>query len=53
MTIEARYDNGYNIWSYGILYNKSNYRLLARGDEFVITLHSNNALRVEEFVIWV
>jgi hypothetical protein len=53
MTIEARYDNGYNIWSYGILYNKSNYRLLARGDEFVITLHSNNALRVEEFMIWV
>jgi hypothetical protein len=53
MTIEARYDNGYNIWSYGILYNKSNYRLLARGDEFVITLYSKNALRIEEFVIWV
>lgn len=52
LTIEARYDNGYNIWSYGILYNKTNYRLLARGEEFVITIHSNNALRIEEFLIW-
>jgi hypothetical protein len=52
LTIETRYDNGYNIWSYGIIYNKSNYRILARGDEFVITLHSNNALRIEEFLLW-
>jgi hypothetical protein len=52
MTIEARYDNGYNIWSYGIMYNKSEYRLLARGSEFVVSLYSNNALRVEEFSLW-
>jgi hypothetical protein len=53
LIIEARYDNGYNIWSYGIMYNKSNYRLLARGTDFIITLKSNNALRLEEFVLWV
>jgi hypothetical protein len=53
LIIEARYDNGYNIWSYGIMYNKSNYRLLARGTDFVITIHSNNALRIEEFSLWV
>lgn len=52
LTIEARYDNGYNIWSYGILYNKSNYRLLARGEDFVFTLYSINALRLEEFLVW-
>jgi len=52
LTIEARYDNGYNIWSYGILYNKSNYRLLARGTDFVFTLFSKNALRLEEFTLW-
>jgi hypothetical protein len=53
LTIEARYDNGYNIFSYGIFYNKSNYRILSRGEDFVITLHSNNALRLEEFSLWV
>jgi hypothetical protein len=52
LTIEARYDNGYNIFSYGILYNKNNYRILNRGTDFVITLYSNNALRIEEFSLW-
>jgi hypothetical protein len=52
LTIEARYDNGYNIFSYGILYNKSNYRILNRGTDFVITVYSNNALRIEEFSLW-
>jgi len=52
MTIEARYDNGYNIWSYGVLYNKSNYRILVRGNEFVISLYSTNALRIEGFSLW-
>jgi hypothetical protein len=52
LSIEARYDNGYNIWSYGILYNKSNYRMLVRGTDFVITLYSKNALRIEEIFLW-
>jgi len=52
MTIEARYDNGYNIWSYGVLYDKSNYRILVRGEEFVISLYSTNALRIEGFNLW-
>jgi hypothetical protein len=51
LTIEARYDTGYNIFSYGILYNKSNYRILSRGTDFEITLHSNNAMRVENIVL--
>jgi hypothetical protein len=53
LVIEARYDNGYNIWSYGILYNKNNYRILARGTDFVITLYSKKFLRLEEFELWV
>ena len=52
LTIEARYDNGYNIFSYGIIYNKNNYRILNRGTDFVITLHSQNALRIEELSLW-
>jgi hypothetical protein len=52
LTIEARYDNGYNIFSYGVIYNKNNYRILNRGTDFVITLHSNNALRLEELSLW-
>jgi hypothetical protein len=52
LTIETRYDNGYNIFSYGVLYNKSNYRILVRGNDFVITLNSDNALRLEEFLLW-
>jgi hypothetical protein len=52
LTIEARYDNGYNIFSYGILYNKNNYRILNRGTDFVITLYSRNALRLEEISLW-
>jgi hypothetical protein len=51
LTIEARYDAGYNISSYGILYNKSNYRLISRGNEFEISLHSNNAMRVENIIL--
>jgi hypothetical protein len=52
LTLEARYENGYNIWSYGVMYNRFNYRILARGTDFVITLRSNNALRLEEFILW-
>jgi hypothetical protein len=52
LTIEARYDNGYNIFSYGILYNKNNYRILNRGTDFVITLYSKQALRLEELSLW-
>lgn len=52
LVVETRYDNGYNIWSYGILYNKNNYRILSRGTDFVITLYSKNALRLEELVLW-
>jgi hypothetical protein len=51
LTIEARYDVGYSIFSYGILYNKNNYRILSRGTDFVITLHSNNAMRIENIVL--
>ncbi|MBX0310247.1 MAG: hypothetical protein JHC31_00320 [Sulfurihydrogenibium sp.] len=51
LNIEARYDAGYNIFSYGILYNRSNYRLLSRGEEFVISLYSNNAMRIENVVL--
>jgi hypothetical protein len=52
LVIETRFDNGYNIFSYGILYNKSNYRILNRGNDFVITLHSKNALRIEVLSLW-
>jgi hypothetical protein len=53
LVIEARHENGYNIWSYGIMYNKNNYRILVRGTDFVITLYSNKALRLEELSLWV
>jgi len=51
MTIETRYNNGYNIWSYGVMYSTGEYRILARGSEFVVSLYSENALRVEEFIL--
>jgi hypothetical protein len=52
LVIEARHDNGYGIWSYGILYNKNSYRILVRGTDFVFTIYSKNAMRIEELSLW-
>jgi len=52
MVVVSRFFDFQNFFNYFIRATRTNYRLAVRGEEFVVSLHTDQACRIRSFQAW-